>query len=94
MPDIGVAFKTVPPMLWVAIALVVAFLVFWSWWNSPKRKGGRGEKLVAQRLRNGLPVEYMILNDVYLPLPDGTTTQIDHTVVSQYGVPRSRAMMP
>ena len=86
MPDIGVAFKTVPPMLWVAIALVVAFPVFWSWWNSPKRKGARGEKLVAQRLRDGLPVEYMVLNDVYLPLPDGTTTQIDHIVVSQYGV--------
>ena len=45
-----------------------------------------GEKFVAWRLRFGLPDEYLILNDVYLPLPDGTTTQIDHIVVSQYGV--------
>jgi len=56
------------------------------WWNSPRQKGKRGEKLVAGRLRNGLPNEYKILNDIYLPLPDGTTTQIDHVVVSQYGV--------
>lgn len=49
-------------------------------------KGAIGEKQVALRLRRGLPEEYLILNDVYLPLPDGTTTQIDHVVVSQYGV--------
>lgn len=49
-------------------------------------KGALGEKQVALRLRRGLSEEYMILNDVYLPLPDGTTTQIDHVVVSQYGV--------
>ena len=41
---------------------------------------------VAQRLRDGLPDEYRIMNDVYLPLADGTTTQIDHIVVSQYGI--------
>ena len=54
--------------------------------NSPSRRGATGEKFVAWRLRFGLPDEYLILNDVYLPLPDGTTTQIDHIVVSQYGV--------
>jgi hypothetical protein len=42
--------------------------------------------LVAWHLRHELPDEYSILNDIYLPLPDGTTTQIDHIVVSQYGV--------
>ena len=54
--------------------------------NSPSRIGARGERAVAGRLRNGLPDEYQILNDTYLPLPDGTTTQIDHIVVSQYGI--------
>lgn len=54
--------------------------------DSPSRIGSIGERLVARRLRDGLPDEYLILNDVYLPLPDGTTTQIDHIVVSQYGV--------
>ena len=73
-------------MLWGALFLVIALKLFFLWWNSPKQKGKRGEKLVAGRLRKGLPDEYRILNDIYLPLPDGTTTQIDHVVVSQYGV--------
>ena len=59
---------------------------FFSRFNSPSRRGAIGERLVARRLKDGLPDEYLILNDVYLPLPDGTTTQIDHIVVSQYGV--------
>ena len=29
---------------------------------------------------------YKVLNGVYLPLSDGTTAQIDHIVVSRYGV--------
>lgn len=86
MPDIGVIFKSILPMVWVALALVFALKVFLLWWNSPKQKGKRGEELVAGRLRKGLSAEYQILNDIYLPLPDGTTTQIDHIVVSRYGV--------
>ena len=54
--------------------------------GKPQQKGKRGEDLVAWQLRKDLPEEYRILNDIYLPLPDGTTTQIDHIVVSQYGV--------
>ena len=49
------------------------------------RKGNAGEAHVAEVLL-GLPREYRVLNGVYLPLPDGTTTQIDHVVVSEYGV--------
>ena len=86
MQYIGVFIKSIPPMVWVVLTLVVAFKVFLLWWNSPKQKGARGERIVAKRLRDGLPDEYLIMNDVYLPLPDGTTTQIDHIVVSQYGV--------
>ena len=71
---------------WWVLALLFAIRVFFAWFNSPKQKGARGERLVARRLRRGLPDEYLILNDIYLPLPDGTTTQIDHVVVSQYGV--------
>ena len=54
--------------------------------NSPQRIGARGERAVQEWLRYGLPAEYRLMNDVYLPLPDGTTTQIDHIVVSQFGV--------
>ena len=80
------SFKPIFRMMGGVLALLVVLRVFLLWWNSPKQKGKRGEKLVAGRLRKGLPDEYRILNDIYLPLPDGTTTQIDHIVVSQYGV--------
>ena len=86
MTEIMESFRPIFRMLWGAIFLVIALKLFFWWWNSPKRKGARGEKLVAGRLRKGLPEEYLILNDIYLPLPDGTTTQIDHVIVSQYGV--------
>lgn len=69
-----------------AVVLVFAVKLFWMWFDSPKQKGIRGERLVAKRLRAGLPEEYILLNDLYLPLPDGTTTQIDHIVVCQYGI--------
>ncbi|MGN0876689.1 MAG: NERD domain-containing protein [Kiritimatiellia bacterium] len=50
-------------------------------------KGAIGEWFVSRMLKGGLPkTDYIILNDVYLPLPDGTTTQVDHIVVSRYGI--------
>lgn len=71
-------------MVAIVIVLFVIGLVIAAF-NTPARKGARGERIVASRLREGLPEEYQILNDTYLPLPDGTTTQIDHIVVSPYG---------
>ena len=68
------------------LALLLAVRIFAAWMKSPSRKGKSGERTVANRLRQGLSEEYIILNDVYLPLADGTTTQIDHIVVSQYGI--------
>ena len=50
-------------------------------------KGRIGEWIVSSRLRKGLPEnEYTILNDVYLPIQNNETTQIDHIVVSRFGV--------
>lgn len=73
------------PFWWVfLIAIVFKILTYVA--KSPKFKGAFGEKIVAEKLRNGLPEDYKILNDVYLPLPDGTTTQVDHVIVSQYGI--------
>lgn len=70
----------------IVVAIVVAISILAALFNSPSRKGARGERIVASRLRDGLPEECQILNDVYLPLPDGSTTQIDHIVVCQYGI--------
>ena len=54
------------------------------WMSSPKNIGKLGEKCVAGKL-NWLPKEYITLNDILLPTKYGTT-QIDHIVVSPYGV--------
>lgn len=53
----------------------------------PSVKGKLGELYVSRGLRNKLPSDrYNIINDVTLPLGDGGTTQIDHIIISQYGI--------
>ena len=73
-------------MIITLVALIIALKIFILWFNSAKQKGLRGERRVASRLRRGLAEEYVIFNDIYLPLDDGTTTQLDHIVVSRYGI--------
>ena len=73
------------PWAWLVV-VCVAMSLFFMWFNSPRKKGERGEKGVARRLRAGLPDEYVLLNDVYLPRTGGGTSQIDHIVVSRYGI--------
>jgi hypothetical protein len=52
--------------------------------RSPVVKGYLGEADVRQRLKN-LPEEYITFHDVLVPNED-KTTQIDHIVVSPYGI--------
>ena len=81
------------PMFWTLGGIMIVSMVFkfvlkefkW-WWNSPKKKGDRGEKRVADLLSLRLPDEYKVLNDIYLLKENGDTAQIDHIVVSPYGV--------
>lgn len=68
----------------LVVVIAVALFVFSLWYKSPLQKGKRGEKKIADILVQ-LPEEYLILNDVVLSKGSGTT-QIDHIVVSKYGV--------
>ena len=52
--------------------------------SSPDNVGKAGERRVARKL-DWLPKEYTILNDIMLRTQYGTT-QIDHVVVSPYGI--------
>ncbi|WNC68022.1 nuclease-related domain-containing protein [Thalassotalea nanhaiensis] len=53
----------------------------------PEIKGWIGENHVRKGLKKYLDeTKYTIINDVTLPLEDGGTTQIDHIVVSTFGV--------
>lgn len=51
----------------------------------PQIKGYIGEKRI-HRVLEKLGEEYRIFNDIYVPKQDGQLTQVDHVVVSQYGV--------
>ena len=81
--------------------LALFFLTTWRWWiwfvllsvfsaiyKSPKIrakfKGQFGEKVVRKVLNN-LPEEYIVLNDILLSKEAGTS-QIDHIVLSPYGI--------
>ena len=72
--------------IWICIGLLLdvsSIIRIYAFFN----KGKMGELLVMTRLRKGLPVdEYDILNNIYLPIGGGATTQIDHVVVSRFGV--------
>ena len=66
------------------IILVVALFIYLAWYNSAKQKGKRGEMRVSAILSQ-LSDEYTILNDLVFRTKKGTT-QIDHLVVSKYGI--------
>jgi hypothetical protein len=71
--------------LYIIIAVVVGGAIILKWWySSPKYKGKEGENRVHNILMQ-LPDDYVILDDIVLQTNRGTT-QIDHIVVSKYGV--------
>lgn len=60
-------------------------LIFWCrWHNSPKHRGKQGEVAVHKVLLQ-LPDEYCVMSDIVLTTKYGTT-QIDHIVISKYGL--------
>jgi ribosomal protein L37AE/L43A len=68
--------------VWYLLPLGLLVLFF----SSPTGKGWFGEFLVNQVLKRQLSSgEYHLLKDVTIPTEDGTT-QIDHILVSQYGI--------
>ena len=68
----------------IIICIFVLLVAFKIWMSSPKNIGKFGEKRVARK-QDWLSKEYTTLNDILLPTHYGTT-QIDHIVVSPYGI--------
>lgn len=76
-------FGNWPFVLLCGLALIVTVLR----WFRPQIKGWFGETLLHHYLRRHLDQKlYVVLHDIMLPTADETTTQIDHIVVSQWGV--------
>jgi restriction system protein len=67
------------------LPFMFAILVFLAYLQSPKGKGALWEFFVACIIRCSLNKEYRLLNNVTLPADSGTT-QVDHIIVSIYGV--------
>ncbi|WP_453989980.1 NERD domain-containing protein [Bacillus nitroreducens] len=66
----------------LAILLIIIFIVL----GAPKVKGFIGEAAVRIYLNKLDKEKYMVFNDVLIPLKNKKTSQIDHVVVSPYGI--------
>lgn len=68
------------------IALLVLAIVMW-WRNGrDARKGKHGEKVVAKELARLGSREYIVIHDLLVPSANGSTSQIDHVLVSTRGI--------
>lgn len=73
---------------WPILLLALALSLLGRFLRSPKMKGRFGEAVVSVGALKRLdPKVYRVFNDLVLPRPDGKgTTQIDHVVVSPFGI--------
>ena len=63
------------------VSAVIGFLIL----KMPKVKGYFGERSIRKKLEKLDNEEYVVINDITLPTEKGTT-QIDHIIVSIYGI--------
>ncbi|MBC2724269.1 NERD domain-containing protein [Desulfosporosinus sp.] len=66
--------------LWLLVLVVFVYGLY-----KPKIKGIIGEKTISAFLTRLDPTKYKVINDLMLRV-DGKTSQIDHVVVSNYGI--------
>ncbi|MCA1066123.1 NERD domain-containing protein (plasmid) [Rossellomorea sp. AcN35-11] len=74
-------FFALPLLLIIGIVVLVSGSLS----SSAKRKGATGERMVARVLSN-LGPEYRVINDIVISNKNGNSTQLDHVVVSPYGI--------
>lgn len=68
------------------IILILLMLAVVTYLKSPNFKGKVGEFMVSEHVANYLSAEYILLNNCTLPDQKDGTTQIDHILISPYGV--------
>ncbi|MEK4131125.1 NERD domain-containing protein [Solibacillus sp. FSL W8-0474] len=74
---IGLLFYIIISLSFVAFIVFIAYLI--------QPKGAVGERRVSKLLES-LGEEAMIFNDLYIPKKDGEMTQVDHVLLSAYGL--------
>ncbi len=76
----GIAWLVSNPIVLIGLFALVVFL------NTATGKGFIGELVVNLIIRSLNKEDYRLYHDLYIPKADKTTTQIDHVVVSKFGV--------
>lgn len=72
---------------WIIIFFIFIAFAIWARLQVPKWKGMMGESFIRGKLKKLNPTYYRILNDIMIPSAGNTTaTQIDHIVVSNFGI--------
>ena len=80
-------WQQLPGTVWLAVLGFLALGLLSGVLRSAGVKGWLGERMVRHWLERDLdPRHYRCLHNVTLRLADGSTTQIDHVVLSPYGV--------
>ena len=71
----------------IFIAIVVLGIAIFVKWKMPVWIGRLGERFVSRKLHKLDPTHYRVLNDLMLPSQgNSSATQIDHVVISNYGI--------
>lgn len=84
MIDISQIINPIFTQLWWFIPLFIAIAIFKFF--KPFLKGKLVEFAVSMHVKRYLNDDYVLLNDCTLPDDRGGTTQIDHILISPYGV--------
>ncbi|WP_134702981.1 NERD domain-containing protein [Ammoniphilus sp. YIM 78166] len=66
--------------------ILIAFSIFSFILRSPKVKGYIGEKKVQKKLKSLDPNQYISVHDIMIQISEGKTSQIDHIILSSYGI--------
>lgn len=68
-------------LFWICLALIIFYMLFYK-----KFIGFMGEFWVRKELKQLPKDKYIVLNDLFLKSNDGSTHQIDHLVISTFGL--------
>ena len=78
--------KNIDIILCITLCISFCVLSILLWINSAKIKGWYGEKNVSNKLSYLDPQKYVTLNDILIKNDKGSSSQIDHLVISIYGI--------
>ena len=80
-------FQQLQGVVWLGLSVAVGVVLLAGFLRSPSFKGWLGELKVKRWLDKGLDQStYRCAHNITLRLADGSTTQIDHVVVSPFGL--------